>query len=179
MPRKRQRRRVEELPVATAFRPIGSARCRTDRIVLGLDEVEALRLCDRDGLYQEEAAALLGVSRPTLARVLEEARRKVATALTLGMEIDIQEVTPVNREERTFVCARCSASWKVPFGTARPQKCPECGSAALHREGCRRRGGEAANSMGPGGCSRRARRGSCGCGSGRERRRPAQATPES
>ena len=49
-----------------------------------LDELEALRLADFEGLYQEEAAARMKISRPTFSRVVEQARRKVATALIQG-----------------------------------------------------------------------------------------------
>jgi hypothetical protein len=49
-----------------------------------LDELEALRLADFEGLYQEEAAAKMKISRPTFSRVVEQARRKVATALIQG-----------------------------------------------------------------------------------------------
>jgi len=49
-----------------------------------LDELEALRLADLEGLYQEQAAEKMGVSRPTFARILESARKKVAEALVKG-----------------------------------------------------------------------------------------------
>jgi predicted DNA-binding protein (UPF0251 family) len=45
---------------------------------LQLDELEALRLCDLRGMHQQEAADLMGVSRPTLGRIVESARRKLA-----------------------------------------------------------------------------------------------------
>lgn len=152
-------------------------------MVLALDELEALRLCDRDGMYQDDAARLIGVSRPTLGRMLEEARRKVAEALTLGKAICIEEVTPVQREQRKFVCAGCSATWEVPFGTGRPEECPQCGSAAVHREGCRRRGGDGAHAHGSCGCQGGHGHGH-GCrhegGGGRRRTRlvAASAAPE-
>jgi hypothetical protein len=51
---------------------------------LGLDGLEALRLADAEGLYQEAAAEQMGVSRPTFARILTHARAVVADALTEG-----------------------------------------------------------------------------------------------
>lgn len=147
--------------------------------MLALDELEALRLCDRDGMYQDDAARLIGVSRPTLGRMLEEARRKVAEALTLGKAIRIEEVTPVQREQRRFVCAKCSATWDVPFGAGRPEKCPQCGSGAVYREGCRRRGGDGAHAHGSCGCEggHGHRHGCCREGGGRRRARSAAAKP--
>jgi predicted DNA-binding protein (UPF0251 family) len=52
-------------------------------------EVEILRLVDLEGLQQEEAAVVLGVSRKTLWRDLHEARRKVADALVNGRTIEM------------------------------------------------------------------------------------------
>lgn len=53
-------------------------------VTLGLDMFEALRLVDAEGLSQEAAAARMGISPPTLCRLLAEARRRVATALRDG-----------------------------------------------------------------------------------------------
>ena len=63
-------------------------------VVLGLDGFEAMRLVDGEGLSQEEAAARMQVSRPTLCRMLGEARAQVARALSRGwairIEVDVQ-----------------------------------------------------------------------------------------
>lgn len=56
---------------------------------LGLDELEALRLCDLLGLEQEEAGRRMGVSRGTVQRLLSSARAKVADALVNGKAIII------------------------------------------------------------------------------------------
>jgi hypothetical protein len=47
-------------------------------------EVEALRLVDLEGLTQEEAGQKMGVSRGTVWRLLQSARKKVAQSLTVG-----------------------------------------------------------------------------------------------
>lgn len=57
------------------------------KITLARDELEALRLCDLEGLTQEEAGKRMGVSRGTVQRILSSARKKVALALTSGMAI--------------------------------------------------------------------------------------------
>jgi len=49
--------------------------------MLRLDELEALRLADLEGLYQEAAAERMGVSRATFARTLGRARAAVARAV--------------------------------------------------------------------------------------------------
>jgi predicted DNA-binding protein (UPF0251 family) len=60
-----------------------------EEVVLGLDEVEALRLADLNGLYQEKAAEQMKISRPTFSRIVEQARRKVADALIHGKALRI------------------------------------------------------------------------------------------
>ncbi|MCX5751796.1 MAG: DUF134 domain-containing protein [Candidatus Saganbacteria bacterium] len=56
---------------------------------LKMDELEAMRLCDGEELFQEKAAGKMGVSRRTLERILYSGRKKVADALVLGKEIQI------------------------------------------------------------------------------------------
>jgi uncharacterized protein len=55
-----------------------------------LDEFEALRLADLDGLYQEQAAEKMKISRPTFSRIVDSARRKVADALVHGKALRIE-----------------------------------------------------------------------------------------
>jgi predicted DNA-binding protein (UPF0251 family) len=72
-----------------------------------LDEMEALRLADLEGLYQEDAAARMRVSRSTFARVLESARRKTADALVNAKAI-LVEGGPVHLPgERCRCRGRC------------------------------------------------------------------------
>ena len=55
-----------------------------EQILLSRDELEALKLCDLDDLTQEEAGERMGVSRGTVQRILADARKKVAKALSRG-----------------------------------------------------------------------------------------------
>ena len=52
-------------------------------------EIEALRLVDLEGLSQEEAGTKMGISRGTIWRLLQSARRKVAQALTEGRPLTV------------------------------------------------------------------------------------------
>lgn len=90
MPRPHCRRFVSGSPVASVFKPAGIPLRALDEVVLALDEFEALRLADLEQLYQEAAARRMGVSRPTLSRILDSARRKVADALVHGKALRIE-----------------------------------------------------------------------------------------
>ncbi|MCD6387734.1 MAG: DUF134 domain-containing protein, partial [Methanophagales archaeon] len=53
-------------------------------------ELESIRLKDLLGLTQEEAARRMGVSQPTFHRILQAARRKIASALVEGKALRIE-----------------------------------------------------------------------------------------
>ena len=61
-----------------------------EEILINLDELEAMRLADYEGLYHENAALKMSVSRPTFGRILGEGRRKVTTALIEGKALRIE-----------------------------------------------------------------------------------------
>lgn len=90
MARPIKRRNVSFDPKVTHFVPSGVPRCRLETVIFGTDEIEALRLTDLEGLYQDQAAEVMGISRQTLGRILASARRKASEALTGGKEIRIR-----------------------------------------------------------------------------------------
>ena len=90
MGRRRKCRFVANVPEVTVFKPVGVPMSQLSGVVLGLDGFEAMRLVDGEGLSQEEAAARMQVSRPTLCRMLGEARAQVARALSRGWAIRIE-----------------------------------------------------------------------------------------
>ncbi len=61
-----------------------------EQVALTIDEFEALRLADLEGLYQEQAAEQMNVSRQTFGRILEVAHKKVADALVHGKALSIE-----------------------------------------------------------------------------------------
>ncbi len=90
MPRPCCLRHIGFTPNVGFFRPAGVSACALEQVTLTLDEVEALRLADLDGLYQEQAAAEMKISRPTFARIVEHARWKVADALIHGKALRLE-----------------------------------------------------------------------------------------
>ena len=90
MPRPFCCRRIAGKPAASIFKPIGIPVVELDEAVMTLDEFEAMRLADLDGLYQEQAAEQMSVSRTTLSRIVVSARRKMADALVHGKALRIE-----------------------------------------------------------------------------------------
>ncbi len=68
-------------PGEKCFRPRCKPSGKIEGVVVGLDEFEALRLADYEGLGQEEAARHMKVSRPTFSRILSSAHAKISDAL--------------------------------------------------------------------------------------------------
>ncbi|WP_304224669.1 DUF134 domain-containing protein [Gracilinema caldarium] len=85
MPRPIRDRRIQTVPAYDIFHPAAACPLQAlSDVVLSLDEFEALRLADYEGLYQEAAALRMGISRQTFGRIIESARKKVADALVNG-----------------------------------------------------------------------------------------------
>ncbi len=134
MTRPRVFRKVYETPRATCFKPRGIPLSALETVQLGLDELEAVRLADLEGLYQEEAAERMGVSRQTFGNIVAAARKKIADALVNAKALTM-EGGPVALMGREFICADCAQVWAVPCGEPRPSVCPKCGSAEITRTG--------------------------------------------
>ncbi|MDD5679028.1 MAG: DUF134 domain-containing protein [Kiritimatiellae bacterium] len=103
MPRPCCLRHIDISPCAVYFKPAGIPVHMLKEVVLTLDELESLRLADLNGLYQEEAAEHMKISRPTFARIVETARRKVADVLVHGKALRVEggPVVPGNSQQWT------------------------------------------------------------------------------
>ena len=127
MPRPTKWRRVAFMPEVTYFKPAGIPLRVLEEVCLPVEEAEALRLKDLDGLEQEECAQKMSISRPTFQRVLGSARQKVADALLNGKAIRI-EGGNFQMAIRRFRCLK-GHEWDVPFDvmvSMPPQFCPSC-----------------------------------------------------
>jgi predicted DNA-binding protein (UPF0251 family) len=74
---------------AAYFKPRGIPMSELSEIVLETDEMEAVRLADLEGKYQEVAAKQMGVSRPTFSNIINRAHAKIAEALIRGKALQI------------------------------------------------------------------------------------------
>ena len=90
MTRPKKCRCISCKPEAYYFKPRGIPIFELEEICLQLDELEALRLADYEGLYHEEAALRMNVSRATFGRILDGARRKIAGAIINGNALKIE-----------------------------------------------------------------------------------------
>jgi predicted DNA-binding protein (UPF0251 family) len=104
-----------------------------ESVGLSVDEFEAIRLKDLEGLEQTVAADSMRISQPTFHRVIEVARKKVADALVNGKAIRIEGGEYMSDASRKFKCFDCSHEWEEPHGRGRTGSCPKCGSKNIHR----------------------------------------------
>ncbi|MFO8034764.1 MAG: DUF134 domain-containing protein [Candidatus Bipolaricaulota bacterium] len=89
MPRPPKPRWYQIPPPHDAYKPAGVPMAQLERVELRLDELETLRLCDGEGLDQQQAGREMGVSRGTVQRLLTSGRCKVANALADGKALVI------------------------------------------------------------------------------------------
>jgi uncharacterized protein len=123
---------------ARGFRPMGRPPCKADAITIGFDELEAIRLADVEGLYQDAAATQMGVSRQTYARILTRARTAVARCLLdeTMLLVESRDAEPVvqgtvarlscpvhgGRRRRGRTC-HCSVAEPACAATCRHRRC--------------------------------------------------------
>jgi len=87
--RPRVTRRMDPEGLLRCYAPQCNTVEEEETVTILPEEVELLKLVDLNGLGQEEASAVIGVSRRTVWKDLHEARRKVADALIHGKRIEI------------------------------------------------------------------------------------------
>lgn len=90
MARPPRQRIVSAQPIAAVYKPAGVPASQLRWINLTLDEFEAIRLIDGEGLDQETVAVQMGVSRPTVTRILASGRFKIAQVLIHGQALVIR-----------------------------------------------------------------------------------------
>lgn len=104
MARPKKLRRVGPTDHYRGFKPVGRAVADLSIETLRLDELEALRLSDLEGLYQEAAAEQMRISRPTLSRILNTARAVVARAIINEKLLLIGDGPVVTEPRKSLPC---------------------------------------------------------------------------
>ncbi|NLP43549.1 MAG: DUF134 domain-containing protein [Peptococcaceae bacterium] len=123
-------RKVEHFPKETYFLPCPKGNCHrfedVAEVELKIEELEAIRLKDIEGLTQEEGARRMEISRQTFQNVLDEARRKVATALVEGKAISVGG-GHYTKNVCKLKCQNCGGEFDTSY-EQREITCRKCGS---------------------------------------------------
>jgi len=143
MPRTKNLRILHELPVVKGFRPLWMRANHRQAVTLHLEEYEALRLIDYEGQIHEQVAQTMNVSRPTVTRIYESARKKLAQALVEGRSLVI-EGGEISLSGIHYLCEDCQHKFILESPASDRPHCPRCGSQRLLSlsecfiRGCRR-----------------------------------------
>jgi len=129
MPRRTRLRKVVAPPEFKGYKPYGTNKESKEPIDLLYEEYEAIKLADYDLMNHKEASELMGISRPTFARIYESARRKIAQAF-----VETKEIVTVYgntwMDETWFLCGDCHARFTIPK-TLEQEICPMCSSKRI------------------------------------------------
>ena len=119
-------RKIKALPIYDFFKPVAVPIFNLEQVDLKIEELEAMRLKDIEGLNQSECAKKMRVSRQTFQLIIDEARKKVAIALIEGKAIRI-DGGHYTLNICSFNCEVCGHSYESAYEQV-IQVCPNCGS---------------------------------------------------
>lgn len=128
MPRPKKTRYITTEPASRILIP-GDLDEANDEIQLAWDEYEALRLVDYEGLFQDAAGELLGVSRQTVGRILTGARQKLISGFVNGASISIEGGD--HEKMNHNYCDKCGYEWLTFEGSQPSKHCPDCGGTDI------------------------------------------------
>lgn len=135
-------RKIEKIPAIPYFIPSDKDVAEVPENILKLEELEAIRLKDLEGLEQGKCAEKMEVSRPTFQRILLSAREKIADSLVNGKIIHI-EGGNFTQNICLVRCLDCGKGWIESFENLESIKngeysCPTCGSTKVScRQNCK------------------------------------------
>ncbi len=114
------------VPDKNYFKPKGIPALLLEEIVLSLDEFEAIRLADYEGLYQEEAAKKMDISRQTFGRIIDVAHKKIADVLLNGKALKIEGGDVSIEEMKRVRCPHCKREYDSSISSEDAFVCPRC-----------------------------------------------------
>ncbi len=130
-------REVSVSPPSNFFKPAGIRLKELEILNITLDELEALQLAHMEGFYQVAIAKRMGVSRQTVARILESAHKKMTKALVLGKALSL-EGGPVKHSPLEFeLCPRCGTSQDQDGSSPKRKQhgcCNRRGNSSTHED---------------------------------------------
>lgn len=138
MSRPPKKRIVRHRPRYFEFGPVCKNDDKSEFLDLTLDQLEAMRLADLEGMAQEDAANAMDVSRQTFGRIIEQARKTVVNALVNGYFLRISCDDFITFHTRELKCIACGHEWGSDAGIVNTAlACPVCGSLdVIKRKRC-------------------------------------------
>ena len=124
MPRPKECRKVGCVPDKNYFKPRGIPASMLEEVVLTLDEFEAIRLADFEGLYQEDGAVKMNISRQTFGRIIDSAHQKIADVLINGKALKIEGGDVSLEEIRRVRCPHCKKKFNSSISAGEESICP-------------------------------------------------------
>ncbi len=126
MPPKKKERKISSLPKFQKFKPAGIRSSLLEKVILSLDEYEAIRLADFEKLDHLAASEKMNISRPTFSRLIDEARNKFASALIQGKELVIKGGN-ISIEHINYRCKKCHKTFRFcDLNNKNEIQCPFC-----------------------------------------------------
>ena len=130
MPRRKRHRFVHREPTVSVYKPAGIPAKELEEILVTVDEFEAIRLADYEGLNQREACAIMKISQPTFNRTLASARNKIAKGIVDGQVLRIEGGRYVLGDgSGGLQCVDCE--YRLDMEKDKRNACPNCGSSKL------------------------------------------------
>ncbi len=135
MTRPRKTKIVHTAPIPAnraIFKPAGIPLSMLAINNITFEEFEAMRIVDFESKSQYDAAASMGVSQPSISRLLMTGRQKLIDALVSGKAVRIGG-GDFRLAFRGFGCLGCENKWEIAENNAlAPEKCPKCESNEIY-----------------------------------------------
>lgn len=117
------------------FGPLNAEKSCADEngcVTLTIDQLEAMRLADLEGMSHNDAAEFMKVSRQTFGRIIEQARQIVTLALINSKVLKIECDTNIEYIDREVKCIECGHEWMLKGAKSESTvHCPECESSEI------------------------------------------------
>jgi predicted DNA-binding protein (UPF0251 family) len=135
MARPPKKRYVKHRLSYQVFGPLDAdADCREANgcVSLSIDQLEAMRLADLEGMSHNDAAEFMKISRQTFGRIIEQARQTVTLALINCKVLNIETDSNIEFIDREVKCIECGHEWMLKGPKAEGVvNCPECASGEI------------------------------------------------
>ncbi|RXQ95619.1 DUF134 domain-containing protein [Ancylomarina salipaludis] len=129
MARPRNNSKIQIPPRVKGFNPQGYYANPSEEVKLNIEEFEVIRLLDYENLSQLEASKIMEISRPSLTRIYDRARKKIAQALIEASPIRI-EGGKIVYDETWYECLNCRSHFNKT-GDNDVKRCPLCSSVEI------------------------------------------------